>query len=176
MKIIEYGTHQIDPATLPETSIDALLRRGVSHFLGNEQASKLTAWVEAQAKLDPPVTPSDEAKASRKAELVAEAIAALAAGTIGTRVAGPKVSPIESVMRGIAKQEVTDTLRANKLSFPTGDKVVVFPNGDKFDGKTLVDRRLAKHGERIRKEAEAEMRRRAKAAEKNAANGLEDLA
>jgi len=172
MSIINYGDHEIDTAKLPQASIDALLRRGVSHYLGNEQASKLTAWADAQAKAEGGSVPTDEQKAARKAELVREALAALAAGTVGTRVAGPRVEPIEAARNAIAKREVTEILRGAGIKPPKGDEAVKFADGTTKTMAQMVATRLEKFGDRIEKEAQkklAEDARRVKAAQAVAA-------
>jgi hypothetical protein len=166
---IVYGEHTIETDKLPAKSIEALLRRGVSHFLGNEQASKVSAKFADQENV------TDEQKAQAKAEYVAAAIKALHEGTIGNVIRGPKGTSADAIMRELARKEVTDILRQNKLTFPTGDKVVEFGDGTKLTGKELVDRRIAKHGERLRKEAEAELKARERKAAKEGGNLAEAL-
>ncbi len=169
--MIEYGTFKIDPATLPEVSVNALLRRGVAHYLGNEQASKLASWVEAEEKAGR--KPGDAEKAVAKHDFQTAAIEALTKGTIGTRVGGPRGTAIDTVIRGLAKDEVKAVLKHNGLTFPTGEKVVEFADGTKLTGSELIDRRIAKHGDRLRKEAEAEMKRQERDAAK--AGGVDAL-
>ena len=43
--MLTYGDITRDPATMPEASRNALLARGFSHLLGNEQASKVVARI-----------------------------------------------------------------------------------------------------------------------------------
>lgn len=175
---ITYGDHVIDVANLPTKSIAALLRRGVSHFLGNEQASKVAAKFD-DAKVG---TGEGEyateaalkaAKDSAKTDYVAAAIKALYDGTIGDSSRGPRGSTIDTVIRGLAEKEVRKILADNKLTMPTGDKVVKFPSGEELNRNDLITRRIAKHGDRLRKEAEAEMRKLDKVAK--AEGGLGDL-
>ena len=148
---ITYGTHTFDTAKLPEASISALLRRGLAHFLGNEQASKVASHFDGE-------TPTDEAKAAYKAECVANAVKALHEGTVGSSTRGPRGSTIETVLRALAKAEVITVLKANKLVFPTGEKKIKFGDGTELTGADLIDRRIAKHGERLMKEAQAKMK------------------
>ena len=167
MNVITYGEHTIDPTKLPVESINALLRRGVSHFLGNEQASKLTAWVESVTK-DGGAVPDDSAKAAKKTELIKAAIEALASGTVGTRVSGPRVEPIEATRNAIAKKEVLDILRAANIKVPKGEEAVRFADGTQKTLAQMVATRLEKFGDRIEKEAQkklADDARRVKAAQ-----------
>src|SRR5665213_1092378 len=151
MNVITYGEHTIDPTKLPVESINALLRRGVSHFLGNEQASKLTAWVESVTK-DGGAVPDDSAKAAKKTELIKAAIEALASGTVGTRVSGPRVEPIEATRNAIAKKEVLDILRAANIKVPKGEEAVRFADGTQKTLAQMVATRLEKFGDRNEKE------------------------
>lgn len=170
-----YGDHTIDFAGLPTTTIEALLRRGVTHYLGNEQASKVVAWAKAQE-----VAPSDEAKAARKAELVAAAVAAMADGTIGTRppsTAKPRVTdPVESIVRKLAKAAVVALLAKNGFAVPKGDATVKTGSGE-FTMDELIARNVTKNGEAYRVEAKklvaAEARAKAKLAEGGVAEGEE---
>lgn len=168
MSIIEYGTHKIDITKLPEKSVNALIARGLTHFLGNEQASKVAA------KFKDVEGTTDEQRATAKAEYVALAVKALHEGTIGNRTgSGPRGTSVDSVMRGLAEAEVKGILKHNKLSMPSGDKVVKFADGTTLTRAQLIDRRIEKHGERLRKEAEAEIKREERETAK--AGGVETL-
>lgn len=166
MNTIEYAGLTIDPTDFPSTSIEALIRRGISHYLGNEQASKLTAWKAKEENK----SATDEQIAAHKVSLIGAALAALAAGTVGIRAPRqPSVDPIEREMDRIALREVAAVLKSNGLKMPKGEATVTFGSGDSAVALTqddLVERRLAKHGERIRKEAEAEIKRKAREAKK----------
>lgn len=160
MPVIKYGEHEIDTDKLPAKSVEALFQRGVTHFLGNEQASK----VAAKFKDEPNATDAD--KAAFKAECVANAVKALQEGTIGARAVGPRGSTVDTIMRRLAGAEVKVILGANGIKQPKGDAKVEFSDGTKLSMAELIDRRLAhaEHGPRIRKEAEAEMKKTTKAA------------
>lgn len=170
MTTITYGDHVVDFSKLPEASVAAILRRGLTHYLGNEQASKLASWVKGQ---DGEV--SEDAKAARKAELVSSALSALQAGTIGQSVRMPKVDPVEAEMDKIAKGEIKSTLAAAKMGFKGKgeDRKVTFADGSAFTLDELVERRLAnpEHSARIRREAEKAIKARARQAEKAASAG-----
>lgn len=169
---ITYGNITIDVSKLPEASVTALIRRGVSHVFGNEAASRVAAFVAKEKDEGREV--SDEGKADAKQRFQAEALEKLNSGTLGYRAPSVGVDPTEKVIRAIAKIEVTAILREHGLSFPTKDKTITF--GDQtLTGDELIDRRIANHGDRLRKEAEAEIKRKAreaaKAAESAKANG-----
>lgn len=168
MTTITYGDHSVDTEKLPAKSVEALLRRGLAHFLGNEQASKVASHF---ADADP--APTDEAKAAFKAECVSKALQALHDGTIGNVVRGPKGTSVEAVMRGLAEKEVRAILKTAGLTMPSGDKVVEFASGEKLTKADLISRRITKHGDRLRKEAETEMKRAEREAVK--AGGVEAL-
>jgi hypothetical protein len=163
MTQITYGTTVLETADFAPASIDAMIRRGVSHFLGNEQASKVVGWMESEAKRRAgegataeqiaAAMPTDEEKAAKKAEFVAAAIEALKAGTVGASVRGPRVEPIEAAKLAIAKAEVTSILRAAGVKVPKADEKVTL-GGDQFTVAELVARRLDKFGDRITKEAQ----------------------
>lgn len=150
-KTISYGSQNVDPNTWPEASLDAMLRRGFAHFMGNEQASKVTAHFA-----DKPDA-SDDVKAAYKADCQAAAIKALAEGTVGSNMRGPKGTAVETIQRDLAVKEIKAILKQNGLSMPTGDKKVKFGDGTELTQKELVERRLAKHGERLMAEAQKEI-------------------
>lgn len=168
MSTIEYAGFTIDFAALPAASTDALLRRGLVHFLGNEQASKLTAWTRKQ---DAP--PTDEARAEKRMEYVTAAIEALNAGTVGVRVAREggtfaKLDPIGAMVRKLAKATVMGILAQNKLNAPKGDAKVATGSGE-FTMDELIARAVHRGGDGLvaeaKKAVEAETRRVAKVSE-----------
>lgn len=180
MTKITYGDFEIDTSTLPEASVNALLRKGLAHFMGNEQASKVTAWKNSEAGKDA----TEEQIASKKAEFQAAGVAALADGTVGNRVVGVTVSPIEKIMRSLAKSEIVGILKATNMAIPKGEGTVTFNEGSDSEQKLtmedLIERRLEGHGDRLKKEAEAEVKRRDREAKKlaeaaQAAGGVASL-
>src|SRR5258708_154846 len=172
---IQYGSHALDTAKFHPTAIEAMVRRGVSHYLGNEMASKVVAWVEAEnkerAKTNAaPVT--DEEKDAAKLSFQADAIVALETGTVGQSNRGPRVDPLVAQCLAIAKREVIDTLKANNIKPPKGDDIVTFGDGATRTMSQMVEKRLASHGQRIETEAKkhlAELARKAEKAKKEAA-------
>jgi hypothetical protein len=158
--------------------MEALIRRGISHLLGNEQSAKVgpeSAWAKG-FKAANGRDPSKEDVNAQKVLFQKDAIAALYEGSIGTRVSGPKADPLTGEMNSIAKREISDVLRTQGIKkFPAGDATVTL-GGSSFTGDQLIERRLAKHGERIKREAEkvlSEKNKKAKAAAAAAAMAAE---
>lgn len=169
--VITYGERQFDFTKLPQPTLVAMLRRGVSHYLGSEQASAVQTKMEkaiAEAGTDGDAEKAkaratqlaEMSTADRKAafkafrdanpELVAkwhaetqaEAIADMEAGKVGTSVRGPSVDPLTTVVNRLGKAEVVNVLKANKTAIPKkAEDVIEFPNGDKFTVAQLVERR-----------------------------------
>lgn len=170
---ITYGEHTLDFTQLPAQSVRAMLSRGVTHYLGSEQASKVgpnSSWFEKFEKENGRKPNEDETKA-QKASNLAAAIQALVAGTVGT-ARGPKLDPVEAEMERMAETEVWDTLAGAKLckgnKKPKGEDSFEFADGSKFTFDELVERRLEKHGERIKSAAAKKVEAARKAREKNA--------
>jgi hypothetical protein len=159
---ITYGEHSIDFSKLPEASVRAMLQRGVTHFLGSEQASK----VSTKFKDADEATNTDEARASFKAECVAKALAALNEGTVGVSTRGSAADPLEAEIERITKREVVAVLKGQGLKFPKDGESVKFGNGTVRTGDEMLTNYSAKHGDRIRKEAEAALKEKARAAKK----------
>jgi hypothetical protein len=174
--ILTYGNFQADFNTLPESSLVAMLRRGFGHFMGSEAASKVTAAFDPDNETQP-----TESKDEYKAKVQAEFMAKLVAGTVGVSTRGPAVDPLVTIGRRLAKGEIIPILKANGLAWPKkSEDVVTFPNGDKFTGAQLVDRRLAgKEGPRINAEAKklqaAEVKKAKQAEDAAKAEGLQGL-
>lgn len=177
---ITYGKHTINVDALPAASVRAMLRRGVSHFLGSEQASKVTAYFDPESKAEGRLEDTPENREKVKADFQAKAIEALNAGTVGVSVRGPAADPIETIVRRLAKAEVTNILKANGVKFPAkADDTIEMPDGSKFTGAQLVDRRISGHGERLNQEAKKiaaeQAKKAAKALDAAKAEGLSGL-
>jgi len=186
MEPITYGQHVIDILSLPPKSVEALIKRGLTHYLGNEQAAKVSGWIADQIP-DSDTMSKEQRKAAIKAfresnindvmaktnAVVAAAVAALTEGTIGVRaVAGPKADPVEKVMRELAIAHIAANLAKHGLKMPTGNKTVTIGE-HQLTRDELVARQFARDEAGYRTKAEAEIRRRAKAVEK--AEGLDAL-
>lgn len=172
---IQYGNHALDTAKFHPNAIEAMVRRGVSHYLGNEMASKVVAWVESENKERAktgaaPVT--DAEKDDKKLSFQADAIVALENGSVGQSNRGPRVDPLVAQMQAIAKREVIDTLKANNIKPPKGEDIVTFGDGATRTMAQMIEKRLANHGTRIETEAKkllADQARKAEKAKKEAA-------
>lgn len=164
---ITYGAFTIDFNTLPEASVTAMIRRGVSHFFGSEQASKVTAKFTPDEDGNLETADTKENRDAAKAEFQAKAHEALLAGTVGVSTRGPAPDPIGKIINRLAKAEVTTLLVANGVKPPKKtDDVVETPDGSKFTMAELIARRIAKHGERITTDAKRIMVEQAKKAAK----------
>lgn len=173
---VTYTSHSVSLSKLPPVSVHRLASYGLAHLLGNQAASKVVAWSEK----DENKGATDEQKAAAKAQFQSVMLAALADGTIGQHASrGPAVDPEDAEMERLAKVEVNATLKANNIKAPKKDEVVEFASGEKLTMDDLVDRRIAKHGERLRSEAKASLKAKAKAkeatAKKVAGQGAQDL-
>lgn len=174
LQTIKYGEHTVDISALPPVSLHRLASYGLAHFLGNQMASKVVAWSEREENAN--ATP--EAKQAAKAQFQANGMKALLDGTIGQHAArGPVVNPLENEMDKIAKAEVIVVLKSNNIKVPKGDEMVEFDNGDKLTMDQLIERRLAKHGDRIKTDAEGALKEKARKQAKLAKNAgaLADL-
>lgn len=179
---LTYSTFTIHPAELPSASVTALLRRGLAHYLGNEVSSKLISRLTARERAGHPDLSEDE-KLALKAELQAEAFEALRAGTVGaSSPRGPGADPMDAIRRKLALDGIRLTAKQNGLAFSKnveGVRGLVFPDGTFKTVDELVTTRLShpKYKEVIEKEAQAEMKARAKRADRMAAlgDGVEGL-
>ena len=197
---VTYGT---DPATaivvrigdLPQSSLLALLKRGVSHYFGNEIAAKISEYRKGTRVKGPdgklvlgddgkPTyenAPTDEAVDAFQETTYAAFRDAMYGGTMGEGrgFAAPKPPPVERHMAAFAKADVQAILTANKLAF-TKDaegKRVVTIGGVPTTMETLVQRQIAKRPDHYRTLGEREVARLAKIAKDSAAKagGLDDL-
>lgn len=163
MTELTYGEFKINTDALPAASVAALLSRGFAHFMGNETASRVASHFGDDLK-----STSDADKQAAKLRFQGEAISKLESGTVGISAPrGPRGSSIDTIIRALAEKEVRGILANNKLVMPTGDKTIELGTDpvERLTKADLIARRIAKHGDRLRKEAEAEVRRLAKVVE-----------
>jgi hypothetical protein len=197
-----------DFRALPEVSQHALALRGFAHLLGNEQASRVVSKIRSAVAAASPkgsdgkprktesVT-KDEVKAFRETngetiaqwerECRAEALRDLDEGKLGTRVAGPRLDPVEAEIAKLARAAVITTLKAHNLKVPKGDETITFlPGTPQEHTRTMaqmISNKIAKDGAKFKVEAEkivaAQVRARkaaeAKAKETPSAGGAEEL-
>lgn len=173
MSIHKYGNYTIDTDALPAVSLQALISRGITHYLGNEQASKVSAFAKKFAEDNNGTELAADEKSAKQAELVEAAHKALLDGTIGTRTGGPKLDPITKATRDIAAAEVAKVLKAGGHKVPKGKETVSIKGEDLTFGD-LVDRRIAseKHGARIAKEAKVAVANAGKAVAEESTDDL----
>lgn len=181
---IAQGDFTLDLVTLPATSARALLQKGLSHFLGNEVASKVTAWKKDNEG-------ASEAEIAETLKVLrTEAIEALLAGKMGARAGAPRGTSVDTLCTRIAAEQVRAILKQQGITFPEGkDKAgnvrvleinagAVDDDGNpvmsRLTGADLVTRRLAHptYGPAIRKEAERQMSAIAKVAKTEVDGGL----
>lgn len=166
--VIKYGERELDFNKLPQASLVAMVRRGVSHYFGSEQASKVVAYFNPEHDDAANRPDTAEARAAKKAEFQAAAFDALVAGAVGVSVRGPSVDPIQTIINRLAKAEVKTILATFKLKWPNkADETVKLPDGSQVTGAQLIARRLdatgpagvdkktgIAHADRLKKEAE----------------------
>lgn len=143
--VVTYGDITLDFSKLPPTSLAAMLRRGVSHYFGSEQASKVTGLFKPddEGKIKAEVQDTDENRAKALADFRAKAHDALIAGTVGVSVRGPSVDPITVIVRRLAKGEISDILKLQGVKPPVKvEDTVETPDGAKHTMNDLIDRRL----------------------------------
>ncbi len=191
MTILTYGDHSIDTAQLPESSLVALMNEGLTHYLGNRVASRVSGWCEAQAGENATKELVKVWKDSHEAEVSAQAatfrqetIDKLLAGTIGVRAArGPSASadPMVAEMRKLAKEELVAMLAKAGMKFPKKDEALIFANGTKLTGDEMIARRLdaerqGNNREAIERQAKRNLDARRKAADAVDVSALDSLA
>lgn len=152
-RTLKWGDYSTLPSEVPAVSLLALAQRGVTHYMGNEQASKLTAWVKKPENKD---ATEEQVKAYAKT-LHDAAWQKIMKGEMGVRSAGqPRITGIEAVMRKMATAWVSAALAKQGVKLPTGDKTVNMAGKD-FTREQLIDRALKTKGDFFRAEAQKQM-------------------
>ena len=187
---IESVSATVDAFTLPNTSLLALIKRGIRVVLSTEASRAINTWKNHKDNADAIKAMTTEEFEAKLAELLeTEQLrlwAKITNGTFGVRepkAAGPRkarvVDPVEKEARLLAKTEITNILKGMGLEFPTKSKTVLDANGTAVDGETLIERRMTKHGDRLRGEAKkivaARERALAKASDSASAPTMADL-
>ena len=122
--VVTAAGHEIDLAALPAKSISALLSRGLTHYLGSEQASKAKTKKDKYAEENGGTEMAEDEVTALKQSLVADAVKALQEGTIGSRAVGIVIDPLDKVKRQVARASVVANLKANSIKVPKGDEAV----------------------------------------------------
>jgi len=170
-------------AKLPGSSILALARRGAGHVLGNEVASKVSAFKAGRGKPGDdgyvaPVT-DETAIAEFQAKAQAEKLAEIEAGTLGVSrgESEPRLSPLDAIVRDFAIQEVSAKLERQGVKLPSAKRKdeVVMVNGKPYNREALISTWInaPANAERLRRDAEKELAARARRASKAAAQAEE---
>ena len=182
--LVTYGEISFELDALPAKSLLAMVKRGVGHYLGNEQASKLTTWKEAR-ETETGVPPTEEAIAQAKSGFQSDALAKLLAGEVGHSVRGPRGTAVDTVIRQIALERATKLLADAKLKMPVKDEVITTPAGATYTRAQLIQRQIDAEkgskavtvfgGKTVREAAEAKMRELDRAKAKSAETDLDEL-
>lgn len=174
-------THQkieIDSATLPEKAVAYLLQYGFTQSLqdavaGSAKAIKTLAaecraggdgfdkahakWLKAceyaghvDVRFDEDASVETLAKATVEADLQAR-LADILAGTVGTRSGGPRLDPVERVMREIAEAAIRAQCKAKGIKLPTDaemkEYVRLFIEANEADTRKRAQKRLKEEAE-----------------------------
>lgn len=190
--MLTYGNHSVDEGKLPEVTRNALLTRGFNHIMANETASIVASAIEKslagttdESKKAFEALSKEDRKAAFKAfrdgnsaqvtawesEARDGAIADMLAGELGVRASGPRVDPVTAKVQSLARKEVIDTLKGADIKVPKKtEDVVTFADGTTRTMAQMVERRIARDGDRLRKEAEKQIADEARRAAKSAAD------
>lgn len=139
------GDFALDTNSANPQTLLAFLKRGWSHYYGNERAAKISTWKKSFAKANG--REPNEAEIEAKNEEVLSAMHKnVLEGTIGHSVRGPALSTLDRVIERIARQAVVLTLRANGIKPPKDEETVTFaagtPNEQTVTMEDLIDRWL----------------------------------
>lgn len=127
--------------------------KGIEYLLAYGFAQSLQDSVAGVKKEMKDEGASDDEIATAIKETMQERANAIASGTVGHRVVGPRGSAIETVMRQVALAELTAAFKKKNAKLPKA-KDTVTVGGKPFTRTELVAAYVAKHGERLRQEAE----------------------
>lgn len=165
--------HSVAIADLPQVSLVALAHRGLVHILGNEVASKVTAW----KKTDAGANATEDDIAAKTEAFRAEAMEKVLSGSLGVRTGTVRGTALETVMREVAIERLRSNFAAAikknpaHPKFPGDAKTTINVRGEELNRATLIERHIAKFRDVI----EAEARRRMAEAEADAGEDLSDI-
>lgn len=133
--ILAYNEHSIDLKKIPEVSLVALARRGLVHYLGNEQSAKVSNAKKAKEEA------GEEFDAEAfKSALVAEAVKAIHAGQIGQGNRGPTKDPLQAAIEAVTRASVVETLKANGIKTPKGEETITIGGQVRTLAQMMVNR------------------------------------
>lgn len=188
---LTYGGYEIPLEDVPFGNVLAMIRRGITHYIGNEQAAKVTAkadayvkkaaaeYAEANAGIAPDADTLEAIKADAEAlrgdwakEVRDAAYKTLMEGEVGAGARGPAVDPFEAECERLAKARIKARFDAQspRIKMPKEGEKVQLANGE-FTLDELIERQLShpEWGEAIRAEAEATLAKRREEAAARAA-------
>jgi hypothetical protein len=155
-----------DLHSMPRVSLINLVKKGLSHSLGNEVSSKVGAHFKGIKKEDGTegdVPASDDpAYVAKRDELRTAMVASILDGSIGEGrgPAGPKLTPFERRFAKIVKDELVAKLRQSgviKGSKLPADEQVISVKGKDFTWAALQTAYGNSHKARIEKEVKAQL-------------------
>lgn len=164
---LKYGNITIDSADLPESTVNALMSRGFAHILGNEVASKVTAWKKSEDGVN---ADADEVKAYTEAARNTM-LQKLKDGTLGVRVGGPRGTALDTIIRQVAIERLKANFAAAKVKFPANNKDTVNIGGKQMNRTAIIEAHIEKYRDVI----EAEAERRAAEAKGETSEDLSEL-
>ena len=162
MTTLNYGETTFEVESLSDQTRHVLMQRGLSHILGNEVASKVTAWVKRNTTDAAPATdktpavvasaPTEAQIAAFKAEAFANAVAAITGGTLGEASArGPRgpADPVGNIALDLAKADVMAAAAKRNFKLSAKDiaekaKTILEKRSDHY--RSLAAKQLAKAG------------------------------
>lgn len=151
---LTYGTHSVNIADLSPKAAAYLMQYGFAKSLQDSVAgmrAELTATKDADGNAK---YTADEVNVILH-DTQAERLGKILAGTIGIRAAsGPKATPIESVIKRVALEEIRNAVAAKNAGKATKD-VVKLPTGDALN--SIVAKYIEKYLDRLTAEATRRM-------------------
>lgn len=116
---VSINDKEVAISTLPDTSIVALLQRGINHVLGNEVASRVSTAKKATNE-DGSLKYDETALEQLETETFAAKIKAIMEGTLGVRVAGVSRDPLAKYKREFAVVLLKAQYAKKSLKWPVG--------------------------------------------------------
>lgn len=155
------GAVHINGTSAPIATLAAFVSRGVTHYFGSELASKVISERKRREEAGNPM--SEDEESAYRATLREEFLAKALAGEIGMGHRGPSADPTEAEAERLAWAEVQVVLGQNKIKPEgKGEDRTWHIGADKLTKDELVERRMARHGERLMEEARKALAKKAK--------------
>lgn len=116
---VSINDKEVPVSTLPDTSIIALLQRGINHVLGNEVASRVSTAKKATND-DGTLKHTEADLETLESDTFAAKIEAIMKGTLGVRVAGVSRDPLAKYKREFAVVLLKAQYAKKALKWPVG--------------------------------------------------------